>query len=927
MQVSLSQFQGGRCSIPPGVDSGNLRAGTVRSLYFIDRSPGDPEVRLRDLVLLPCEPDEVARLHSVTLGIRNVPGATAAGTSLMQRFGLSLKFEQAFDGVGGDVGSKRCIVAFPQGRTPQDLDDFIEAAVAAGQPGADLVRLANAEARSAVRATYSSESVLYFGRYVTARRFVSERTDIEYVGRVVIRSDEQFVGGGVRVVRLAEAEQRRIETKLARTYGDEYQLDARYVQISVDQDFEALSLSFLDPEDILCWFSIDFQGGTGEVNAVVEWLGERGIDFRQYQLEVNGDADGYLLRLLCDLSQTDLHRFASGTLRELLFAELRRLLAPAPGDSERRVRSVEADFESDTLSLYGGFTEKDRFRLTAVAEFAADLTPVATWPADALDAELEREMLTVARTAGSRARSFPVAGMPQRSLLVGRRHGEDGVVVVVYDNAAPQNFVSLFEHYCLQKAPSDDAEIVEHLHRYLLPGLEFRMLAKEKFDHLGEAPAEQFRAENDARFSALGWQYIVEKWERDKFAFRGNKVLAEMLAHYLREQPEVRRRLTRPGAGGRVRLLDVGPGVGALSSILAIRQNRVLWENAANIDLVLVDSAEQVLALTRAADDLRRLPTGLLYDLQILRREELDIIVGLLRSATYVTCDISDRESVGRVADVLVPESFDLVYSGFCHHHMNLEMKREACRATMELVRPGGFVGIVDESFTYRQYLLYNIGHSSDEVEIAAESYFRSPEEHASLLEGLQLRDARRRGANKFYAFWGEARGVDAGAETAQAETRRPVRLRAAEVLVRLSTWLASEAALGIAFVADPAGRFAIGADDTEFAPPAPVVITLDLGADGLDAVVRTLNELRQPARPVMIVLQRAERVDPAGEAVVAVRTRAKTLSRQGPVLLVACSAVDDPVRIENAWATGSDEVSFVAELPRAGYFVVDADG
>jgi hypothetical protein len=87
---------------------------------------------------------------------------------------------------------------------------------------------------------------------------------------------------------------------------------------------------------------------------------------------------------------------------------------------------------------------------------------------------------------------------------------------------------------------------------------------------------------------------------------------------------------------------------------------------------------------------------------------------------------------------------------------MNRAMKVGACRAMLDLAKSNGFVGVVDESLTYKQYLLYRVGHSTDPVPVATESYFQSAAEHAELFDDrYRLHHKTERGNNKYYAFWG----------------------------------------------------------------------------------------------------------------------------------------------------------------------------
>jgi hypothetical protein len=744
-------------------------------------------MNLRDLVLLPCSPDEIDRLYCITLGIQNAPGATAAGTHLMREFGLSLKYEHAYDSLSGDIGSKTCAVVFQPGKSPKDFDDFVAAQVTEGRQGAHLIRKANTQ-QVDVHASYSSDLHVYFGLYAQVRRFLSAGAQVKPIERVTIQRSPDTIGKAPpsMAMRLTDAQRSRVERHLAAAYGDEHRLEGRFVQVACDTDFEALSFSFLDPDDILCRLSLQFGGDTDEVRAIVNWLGDRGVDFRQYQIVENEREAGYDFDLICDLAQTDLYLFERATLRELLYSELEHQLNLRLEGGAGKLFSLDVTYQPDTISLYNEFTERDRFHLLAMLFIDDSGQIVKAWP-QPVDEQVISGEITKACPVGVGQTPTPPVPLPQSSRRFATfcRHATEPLTVAaVYNNRAPERFDLHFGHFCQQPLPAEGEELLtQAIRRHLFRGLKYALLPREKFESLGELDREAFRRENDERFSSLGWNYIVEKWERDKFAFRGNVALADMLGDFLKGEPEVRRRLISRGSG-RVRILDIGPGVGALTTALALRRNTVLWDNLERIDLVFLDAAQGVLDLNQDASGYRGVPRQLLEDLQLSREGDLERFVGLLQRAAHLCCDVSNSAALKALKEKERLDAFDILYSGFCHHHMNRAMKASSCQAMIELAKKSAFIGVVDESLTYKQYLLYRTGHSLDRVAVATESYFQSVSEHAKLFgDRFQLKDSRPRASNKFYAFWGTvAPEADAKPEERSGPSVEKLRRRREEV-------------------------------------------------------------------------------------------------------------------------------------------------
>jgi hypothetical protein len=100
-------------------------------------------------------------------------------------------------------------------------------------------------------------------------------------------------------------------------------------------------------------------------------------------------------------------------------------------------------------------------------------------------------------------------------------------------------------------------------------------------------------------------------------------------------------------------------------------------------------------------------------------------------------------------------ERFDFVVSGFTHHHLNSQARKLASKKMCAITKEGGFIGLVDETMTYVQYLEYRINHLLDKVQPAVESFLKDVNEHAKLFEdeGVVIRSKEQQ--DRFYYFSG----------------------------------------------------------------------------------------------------------------------------------------------------------------------------
>lgn len=249
---------------------------------------------------------------------------------------------------------------------------------------------------------------------------------------------------------------------------------------------------------------------------------------------------------------------------------------------------------------------------------------------------------------------------------------------------------------------------------------------------------EDFIASSIVRFGLLK-DYIQEKLEMDYFAIEGNLGIARGVRFYLNNQKERLSKLDQ------IKILDVGPAIGALTALLVLQELGRLGL-LQKTRVVLVDVSTRVLEHTQQRDF--QFP-DLLIDKKFKKT-----ILGKLRLSKGI---ISSAHELP-----IKNNSIDICTASFLFHHLHDRIKKPAASEIQRVVKPGGFIGIADEWFD--NYADYAAAHAQDEIPLAHESIipYRSLRRLFPNLETFDAHNPIRRGTAKndnYYYFCGMRRG------------------------------------------------------------------------------------------------------------------------------------------------------------------------
>jgi len=220
----------------------------------------------------------------------------------------------------------------------------------------------------------------------------------------------------------------------------------------------------------------------------------------------------------------------------------------------------------------------------------------------------------------------------------------------------------------------------------------------------------------EKRFTLLEHDYLSKKYSEEKFPAEGNYKLGYCLYQHIKNNIEewVKKK--------KIKVLDIGSGGGALTTIFAIKALDKL-KLLEKTKIILFDVSED--ALQSTLDGSFYLPMSFLkkYGLQKIGKNGKWLKKILKEKSEYIVGDIVNLPSSIKNVDICL--------SGFTHHHLNIFDKKLACEAMEGVTNKGGFIGLVDESLNYKQYLKWLKAHKNEinsqeqRVPIAQESFIQ----------------------------------------------------------------------------------------------------------------------------------------------------------------------------------------------------------
>ena len=204
---------------------------------------------------------------------------------------------------------------------------------------------------------------------------------------------------------------------------------------------------------------------------------------------------------------------------------------------------------------------------------------------------------------------------------------------------------------------------------------------------------EQFETSSIIRFGALN-NYIQEKLFTDTFVIQGNLGLARGLKFYLKNQQ------TRLQSLPQIKILDVGPGIGALTTLLALQElGRI--DLLQKTKVILLDISERVIERTQKRD--------FTFPSMIIEETFRPLIKTKLRLSKGINAHAKKIP--------LKDQTIDISLAGFLFGHLHKNSKEAAAQEIQRVTKPSGFIGITDAHHKNQEdYLAL---HRDDEIPLA----------------------------------------------------------------------------------------------------------------------------------------------------------------------------------------------------------------
>lgn len=220
-------------------------------------------------------------------------------------------------------------------------------------------------------------------------------------------------------------------------------------------------------------------------------------------------------------------------------------------------------------------------------------------------------------------------------------------------------------------------------------------LSKKEFDVLPFLDRKNYEDTAQKRFSKLD-SHIDKKHVDWKMRIQSNVDLASLLGQYINNN------LSEFNKKKKIKLIELGSSLGAVTTLFALREIAKVGL-LDKVDVWLLDMYKKGL------DDTKKLKFNIdliLNEGKYYGKYDKTLLKTKLRSATIIKANILKLPPKLPV--------FDIVLSGFTHHHLNIYDKKIACLEMEKIARQGALIDVGDLFFDYSSFMKWLKKHKNE---------------------------------------------------------------------------------------------------------------------------------------------------------------------------------------------------------------------
>jgi len=220
-------------------------------------------------------------------------------------------------------------------------------------------------------------------------------------------------------------------------------------------------------------------------------------------------------------------------------------------------------------------------------------------------------------------------------------------------------------------------------------------ISKKEFKLLPYLDRKIYKETAKKRFSSLDI-HLDKKHIDWKIRIQANNDFALCLRHYINKNLPYLKKLEE------IKIIELGSSLGAITTLFALRE--LARFNLLNKTKIwLLDIYKGGLIETKKLN----------FNLDLIIKEgkfgknfNTELLKSKLKSANVSEADI-----------LKLPKNlpqFDIVLSGFTHHHLNVSDKELACKEMERITKKKGFIGVGDLFFTYDKFIKWLKKHKGE---------------------------------------------------------------------------------------------------------------------------------------------------------------------------------------------------------------------